>query len=594
MNHIRNFSIIAHIDHGKSTCADRLLEIGGLVDKDDKVTQVLDNMELEKERGITIKSQNATFDYVLDGENYTLNLIDTPGHIDFNYEVSRSLKACEGVILLVDCTQGVQAQTLGNYNLAAENKLEVVAAINKVDLPIAEIDKTLAEIEEAFIIPKEEVLQISAKSGLGVEELLHAVIKQIPPPTGDPGKPLKALIFDSQYDTYRGAVIKARVFDGELKAGDQIIMMSTGQKYDVTEVGIFQIKMQKKEKLSAGEVGYVIAGIKDISDTKIGDTITHAFRSCDEALPGFKDVKPTVFAGIYPVSAEEYELLSDALQKLKLNDDSLTFRPDNSVALGFGYRCGFLGLLHMDIIQERLRREFNINIISTAPNVVYRITPQNKESYEIHNPSEFPDDKLDKTEEPYIRATIISPSDYIGNIMKLIDEYRGIFLETTYLHPTIVKITSELPFSEIVYDFNDRLKSHSRGYASFDYDLIGYKESHLSRIDILVNTSVVDALSLIVHRDKAYEKGKVVVEKLRKAIPRQMFDVPIQAAVGGKIIARETIKALRKDVLAKCYGGDISRKRKLLEKQKEGKKRMKKVGSVDIPQEAFLSILERE
>ena len=595
MDHIRNFSIIAHIDHGKSTLADRFLELGGLIRPGTVVNQVLDTMDLERERGITIKSQTATFPYVWQGKQYLLNLIDTPGHIDFNYEVSRSLKACEGVVLLVDATQGVQAQTLGNFNLAMENKLEVVAAVNKIDMAIAEVDKTLAEIEEAFAIPREEVVLLSAKTGKGVPELIERIINKVPAPKGDLLAPLKGLIYDSFYDSYRGAVMKVRVFDGSISRDDWIRMFSSNKKYEVGEVGIFQIQPVKIPRLSAGEVGFIVAGIKDLSDTKVGDTVTLDTRPCETALPGFKDIKPTVFAGLYPADSEQYEILSDAMQKLKLNDDSLVYRPDNSPALGFGYRCGFLGLLHLDIIKERLRREFGLSIISTAPNVVYRVTSQEGKQTEIKNPSEFPIDvKIEKTEEPFIRTIIITPSEYVGNIMKIIDEYRGKFIDTTYLHPTIVKLTAELPFAEIVYDFNDKLKSVSRGYASFDYDLIGFRESELVRIDILVHEKPVDALSLIVHKDNAYHRGRSLVEKLRRAIPRHLFDIPVQAAIGGKIIARETIKALRKDVTAKCYGGDISRKRKLLERQKEGKKNMKQVGSVDIPQEAFLSILERD
>jgi len=595
MNRIKNFSIIAHIDHGKSTLADRFLELGGLIEPDSKVSQVLDTMDLEKERGITIKSQNATFYYNWKGEVYTLNLIDTPGHIDFNYEVSRSLKACEGVILLVDATQGVQAQTLTNFNLAMENNLEIIAAVNKIDMAIADVEKTIAEIEEVFAIPREEILLVSAKTGKGVKDLLETVIQKIPSPKGDPESPFKALIFDSHYDSYRGAVMKIRVIDGKIKPGQKISFFSHSKIYEVSEVGIFQLKMIPQKELSAGDVGYIIAGIKNISDTKIGDTVTCVDNPCLEPLPGFREIKPTVFAGLYPVNADEYEKLSDAIQKLKLNDDSLFFRPDNSPALGFGFRCGFLGLLHLDIITERLKREFGIEIISTAPNVVYRVTVQNHPPVEIHNPSEFPSGvKIISTEEPFIKTVIIVPAEFVGNVMKLIDDYRGVFVSTVYLHPTVVKLTAEMPFAEIVYDFNDKLKSVSKGYASFDYEFIGYRESDLVRIDLLVNGKPVDALSLITHKTQAMHKARTLVEKLRKVIPRQLFDIAVQAAVGGKVIARETIKALKKDVLAKCYGGDITRKRKLLEKQKEGKKKMKKIGSVDIPQEAFMSILKRD
>ena len=595
MNNIRNFSIIAHIDHGKSTLADRFLEIGKILDSRKKVDQILDTMEIEKERGITIKSQNATFHYTYNDQDFILNLIDTPGHIDFNYEVSRSLQACEGVILLIDATQGIQAQTLGNFQLALANNLEIIAAINKVDLPVAEVEKTLLEIEETFAIPREEVVSVSAKTGLGVESLLQAVIDRIPPPKGDPKLPLKASIIDSYYDSFRGVIIKTRIVDGVVKAGDELLLMATGKKYVALEVGIFKIQMQKKEQLSAGDVGYIIAGVKDIADTKVGDTITFAHGGCNEPLPGFKEIKPVVFAGLYPVHSDEYELLTDSMKKLKLNDDALVFTPDNSAALGFGFRCGFLGLLHLEIVQERLSREFNIEIISTAPNVVYKVTTDSGKEMEIHNPTEFPTDvKLVKTEEPFITATIIVPTEFMGNIMKLISEYRGEFVDTVYIHTTIVKMTAYLPFSEVVYNFNDKLKSMSKGYASFDYEFMGYRESKLVRIDILVNNKLVDALSIIAHKEKAAAKGRLLVERLRKVIPRQMFDVPIQSAIGGKIIARETIKAMRKNVLAKCYGGDITRKRKLLEKQKEGKKRMKRVGNVEIPQEAFLSVLEKD
>ncbi len=592
ISQIRNFSIIAHIDHGKSTLADRLLEITNIKSKDGE-DLVLDNMELERERGITIKSQTARMYYQYNGKDYILNLIDTPGHIDFNYEVSRSLAACEGAVLLIDATQGIEAQTIVNYNIALDDKLEIIAVINKIDLPSAEVDKVLEEIENVLLIPKEEVLKISAKTGEGVVSLIERIIEKVPSPKGRADAPFKSLIFDSYYDSFRGVVVKVRVYDGEVRAGDKIVLMSSGHTYEVSEVGYYQIEHKKADVLSAGDVGYIIANIKNISDINIGDTISNANNIASEVLHGFREIKPMVFAGIYPVEGNRYEELKKAIDKLKLNDAALTYVPDNSTALGLGFRCGFLGLLHLEIVQERLEREFNVDLVVTAPNVTYRIYLQNNKSFNITNPAEFPvGEKILKVEEPVVKSLIITPSEYIGNIMKLMKEYRGVYIKTEYIHSTRVELVYEIPFSEIIFNFFDKLKSVTRGFASFDYEMIGFRESKLVKVDIMVHKKVVDALSIITHKDKAYYQARQVVSRLREVIPRQLFEVAIQAAIGSKVIARETIPPLRKDVIAKCYGGDITRKRKLLEKQKAGKKRMKRIGNVDIPQEAFLSILK--
>jgi GTP-binding protein LepA len=593
--HIRNFSIIAHIDHGKSTLADRILEITHTITTREMEEQLLDNMDIERERGITIKARAVTIHYTAqDGETYQLNLIDTPGHVDFNYEVSRSLAACEGAILVVDASQGIEAQTLANTYLAIEHNLEVVPVINKIDLPSADPDAVCHEIEDVIGIPAMDAPRISAKTGANIEAVLEAVVNQIPPPSGDEDAPLKALIFDSYYDSYKGVVVYIRVKEGTVKVGDTIQMMSTGVTYTVVEVGYMGPKnLVPCKELSAGEVGYIAASIKDIGDTRVGDTITNAERPATEPLAGYKHVNPMVFSGIYPADGAKYGDLREALEKLQLNDASLTFEPETSLALGFGFRCGFLGLLHMEIIQERLEREFNLDLITTAPSVVYRITMTNGEVRMIDNPTNYPDAALIATaEEPMVKANILSPTEYVGNIMELCQDRRGIFKDMTYLDPTRVELHYDLPLNEIVYDFFDALKSRTKGYASFDYELKGFAPSKLVKLDILLNGEIVDALSFIVHADKAYQRGRRIAEKLKENIPRQLFEVPIQAAIGGKIIARETVKALRKDVLAKCYGGDITRKKKLLEKQKEGKKRMRSLGSVEVPQEAFMSVLK--
>ncbi len=593
IQNIRNFSIIAHIDHGKSTLSDRFLELTGLKKKN-SADLILDNMDLEKERGITIKSQTARMRFkAADGNEYILNLIDTPGHMDFNYEVSRSLAACEGALLLIDATQGIEAQTIVNYNLALDNNLVIIGVINKIDLPSAEVDRILKEIENVLIIPKEEIYQTSAKTGRGAQELLQAIVDIIPHPKGDINAPLKALIIDSYYDAFRGVILKTRIFDGEIKAGEKILFISTGHTYEVGEVGIYRIEHNKTDKLSAGEVGYIIAGIKKISDVNIGDTITNANKPAKEQLPGFKEMKPMVFAGIFPIDSEKYEDLKVAIEKLKLNDAALISTPYNSPALGFGFRCGFLGLLHLEIVQERIEREFGIEIIATAPNVSYRIYLQAGEFIEITNPADFPEkQKIFKTEEPFVKAIIIVPNEFVGNVMKLIQESRGIYKSTEYLDTTRVELIYEIPFAEIIFDFVDRLKSVTKGYASFDYEFIGFRESKLVKINIFVHKKIVDALSLIAHKEKAYYKARKIVSKLREVIPKQLFEVAIQASIGSKVIARETVSAIRKDVTSKCYGGDITRKRKLLEKQKKGKKRMKMIGTVEVPQEAFLSILK--
>jgi GTP-binding protein LepA len=592
--HIRNFCIIAHIDHGKSTLADRLLEVTGTLSKDQIVAQTLDSMDLERERGITIKMHAITMNYIApDGQHYILNLIDTPGHVDFSYEVSRSLAACEGALLVVDATQGIQAQTVSNLYLALENDLEIIPIINKIDLPSAQIESVKHQIHEILGIDDSEVLLASAKAGLGIQEILSTAASRIPPPTGDIQKPLRALIFDSVFNSYRGAIAYIRVVDGEIRPGMKIKFFSTGREFEVAEVGILRLNQIKRPRLTAGEVGYVIAGVKEVSDTKVGDTITDAIRPSAEPLPGYRDVKPMVFSGLFPAVAENYEELRDALERLKLNDASLFYEPESSQALGFGFRCGFLGMLHMEIVQERLEREYQLNLVSTVPNVEFQVYKKNGDLVTVDNPANLPHaGDIDKIEEPYISATILVPTEYIGNIMMLTQERRGIYLNTHYLDPTLAELHYELPLMEVIFDFYDKLKSLSRGYASLDYQFLGYRKGNMVRLDILLNGERVDALSVIVHRDKAYDWGRRVCGKLKELIPRQLFQVAIQASIGSKIIARETIAAMRKNVTSKCYGGDITRKRKLLEKQKEGKKRMKQLGQVEVPQEAFLAVLK--
>lgn len=592
--HIRNFSIVAHIDHGKSTLADRLLEATGTLTQREMEEQILDNMEIERERGITIKSQAARLIYRRpDGEEYILNLIDTPGHVDFTYEVSRSLAACEGAVLVVDATQGVQAQTLANCYLALNNDLEIAPVINKVDLQSARPEEVKQEIEDIIGIEAEDAPMISAKTGLNIQGVLETVVEKIPAPNGDEDAPLKALIFDSYYDSYKGVVSYVRIFDGTIKPGTKIKLMATNKVYEVTEVGVFTPKILPIGELRAGDVGYIAASIKNVRDARVGDTITEADRPVAEALPGYKPAVPMVYSGIYPVDGAKYQELKDALEKLQINDAALSFEPETSVALGFGFRCGFLGLLHMEIIQERIEREFNLDIITTAPSVIYKVIKTNGEVIELTNPTNLPEaTEIEYMEEPVVKASIIAPSDYVGAVMELCQERRGTFIDMQYLEETRVSINYDIPLNEIVYDFFDTLKSRTRGYASLDYEFKGYTQTELVKLDIMLNGDVVDALSMIVPREKAYEKGRGIAEKLKEIIPRQMFEVPIQAAVGSKIIARETVKAMRKDVLAKCYGGDISRKKKLLEKQKEGKKRMRQVGSVEIPQEAFMAVLK--
>ncbi len=591
---IRNFSIIAHIDHGKSTLADRILEYTGALTSREMQEQVLDQMDLERERGITIKLTAVRLSYKADdGEEYVLNLIDTPGHVDFTYEVSRSLAACEGALLVVDAAQGIEAQTLANVYLALDNNLEILPVINKIDLPSAEPERVKQEIEEVIGLDGSDAVLASAKAGIGIKEILEQVVAKVPPPSGDPDKPLKALIFDSHYDAYKGVVVYVRIMDGSVRPGSQIKMFSTGKTFEVIEVGVFRPRMTTVDELHVGDVGFIVAGIKNVKDTRVGDTITDAKNPTPEPLPGYRRINPMVFCGMYPIESSDYEDLREALEKLALNDASLRFEPETSSALGFGFRCGFLGLLHMEIIQERIEREFNVPILTTAPSVVYRVTLTNGEVREIENPSLYPEQgKIDYVEEPYVKASIIVPNDYVGAIMELCQGKRGEFVNMEYLDTNRVTLTYEIPLSEIVYDFFDQLKSSTRGYASFDYELVGYKRSNLVKMDILLNGEQVDALSFIVHRDRAYHRGKAICEKLKDLIPRQMFEVPIQAAIGQKIISRETVKAMRKNVLAKCYGGDITRKRKLLEKQKEGKKRMKQVGSVEVPQEAFMAVLK--
>ncbi|MEW6060386.1 MAG: translation elongation factor 4 [Bacteroidota bacterium] len=597
MNNFRNFCIIAHIDHGKSTLADRLLEYTGRITKRDLVVnQVLDDMDLEQERGITIKLHAIQMEYkAKNGETYTLNLIDTPGHVDFTYEVSRSLAACEGAILVVDASQGIEAQTLSNLYMAIDAGLEIIPVLNKIDLPSAAtmIDTVLHDVMNLIGCKEEDVIKASAKAGIGIEEILEAVVTKIPPPKGDPTKPLRALIFDSKFDSYRGAIAYVRVVDGVLKEKDKIKFINKGTVAEVEETGVLYMERHRTGELMAGNVGYVIAGLKNVRDTKVGDTITTVHNGASEPLAGYKEVKPMVFSGLYPTDADDFAELRDALEKLSLNDSSLVYVPETSGALGFGFRCGFLGLLHMEIIQERLEREFNQSLITTVPNVELKVVLTNGEVVTVDNPAEMPDpSKIDHVEEPYIRAQIITPTEYIGNIMKLAMERRGIWKNTSYLDPTRADISYEFPLSEIIFDFYDKLKSLTRGYASLDYEYLDYRESDLVKLDILLNNEPVDALSTIVHRSKSYEMGKKLCSKLKELIPRQMFEVAIQAAIGSKVIARTTVSALRKNVLAKCYGGDISRKRKLLEKQKEGKKRMKQVGKVELPQEAFLAVLQ--
>lgn len=592
--HIRNFSIIAHIDHGKSTLADRLIEKCRLVNDRNKKDQMLDTMDIERERGITIKSNAITLNYTAkNGIDYTLNLIDTPGHVDFTYEVSRALSSCDGVLLIVDASQGVEAQTIANFYLALENDLEILPVINKIDMPSADIQATKDQIEKMLGLDTDMAALTSAKQGIGIDELLEKLIEQIPAPKGDVNSQLKALIFDSFYDQYLGAVIKVRIFDGKVRKDDVIRLMATGKEFTVIEVGAFRLDLEKRDSLGPGEVGYIVAGIKSVVDTKIGDTVTLAKNPAQEPLKGFKNVKSMVFSGLYPMFSDEYESLREALFKLQLNDASLLFEPDNSYALGFGFRCGYLGLLHMEIVQERLEREFDISLITTAPSVEYKIYMQNGSMITIDNPVNMPDPAyIDRIEEPYVRASIVTPNSYVGNIMQLVTDSRGIHKNMEYITTDRVQLTYELPLSEIVFNFYDKLKSISRGYASFDYDPIDFRPSEMVKVDILVNAEPVDALSFIVHKDKARFRGKEIIEKLKDIIPKHQFKIPLQAAIGANIIARENISAVRKDVTAKCYGGDISRKRKLLEKQKEGKKRMKLIGSVEIPQEAFLTILK--
>ena len=591
---IRNFSIIAHIDHGKSTLSDRILEQTGAVSERDMRAQLLDSMDIERERGITIKSQAVRVMYTADdGETYEFNLIDTPGHVDFTYEVSRSLAACDGAVLVVDATQGVEAQTVANAIMAMNANLEIVPLINKIDLPSAEPERVKAEIEDGLAIPAEDAVLCSAKTGVGVHDLLEAVVYNIPAPQGNGDAPLRALIFDSYFDPYRGVIAFVRIVDGSVRKGDQIIMMATGTNALVEEVGARTPKEQPLDSLNYGDVGYIVTGLKDVSEVKVGDTITLKSKPADKALPGYRDVKPMVFTGLYPIDSDQYEQLKDALEKLSLNDPALIWEAETSHALGFGFRVGFLGLLHMEVIEERLEREFGLNLLCTAPSVEYHVFKTNKEMISLHSPQEMPDPaEIDHVEEPYLKAKILVPPDYVGAVMDLTVSRRGTFVTMNYLSQNTVEMVWEIPLSELIMDYFDKLKSSTRGYASLDYEFDGYKPSQLVKLDILLSGKPVDALSFIIHKDKAYERGKVLAQKLKDIIPRQMFEVPIQAAVGGRILARETVKAKRKDVLAKCYGGDISRKRKLLEKQKEGKKRMKSIGNVDVPQEAFMAILK--
>jgi GTP-binding protein LepA len=592
-NRVRNFCIIAHIDHGKSTLADRLLERTNALSERDMTDQVLDSMDIERERGITIKLRAVRIEYrARDGEIYTLNLIDTPGHVDFSYEVSRSLAACEGALLVIDASQGIEAQTLANLYLALEHDLEIIPVINKIDLPGANPESVCRELEESVGIDASDAPFVSAKTGEGIEGVFEAIITRIPPPEGDASQPLRALIFDSHFDPYRGAIAYVRVVDGTVRIGTHIQMMATGRTFQVTEMGIFRPHMTPIDELKAGDVGCVIAQMKDLRDTRVGDTITEAERPAAAALPGYRKAVPMVFCGLYPVINEEYTALREALEKLQLNDASLIFEPETSMALGFGYRCGFLGLLHMEIMQERLEREFDLDLIATAPSVVYKVYRSDSQVLSIDNPAYYPDPTtIEKVEEPFVRAAIVAPRDFVGPIMELCQNRRGQYVTMEYITPERARLEYELPLAEILMDFFDKLKSRSKGYASLDYELIGYRESELVKLDVLLNGEPVDALSCIVHRDKAYERARQLTERLKEVIPRQMFEVPIQASIGNKVIARETVRALRKDVLAKCYGGDVSRKRKLLEKQKEGKRRMKQLGTVEVPQEAFLAVL---
>ncbi|EAE6885743.1 elongation factor 4 [Listeria monocytogenes] len=593
---IRNFSIIAHIDHGKSTLADRILEQTGALTHREMKNQLLDSMDLERERGITIKLNAVQLKYkAKDGETYIFHLIDTPGHVDFTYEVSRSLAACEGAILVVDAAQGIEAQTLANVYLALDNDLEILPVINKIDLPAADPERVREEIEDVIGLDASDAVLASAKSGIGIEDILEQIVEKVPEPSGDVNKPLKALIFDSVFDAYRGVIANIRIMDGVVKTGDRIKMMSNGKEFEVTEVGVFSPKATPRDELLVGDVGYLTAAIKNVGDTRVGDTITLANNPAEEALDGYRKLNPMVYCGLYPIDSSKYNDLRDALEKLELNDSALQFEAETSQALGFGFRCGFLGLLHMEIIQERIEREFNIDLITTAPSVIYHVNLTDGSNIVVDNPAEMPEPGvIESVEEPYVKATVMVPNDYVGAVMELAQNKRGNFITMEYLDDIRVSIVYEIPLSEIVYDFFDQLKSSTKGYASFDYELIGYKTSKLVKMDILLNAEKVDALSFIVHRDFAYERGKIIVEKLKELIPRQQFEVPIQAAIATKIVSRSTIKALRKNVLAKCYGGDVSRKRKLLEKQKEGKKRMKQIGSVEVPQEAFMAILKMD
>ena len=593
-SHIRNFSIIAHIDHGKSTVADRILEQTNTVAHRDMEAQLLDSMDIERERGITIKSQAVRVEYMADnGERYQFNLIDTPGHVDFTYEVSRSLAACEGAVLVVDATQGVEAQTVSNALLAMNAGLEILPAINKIDLPSSDVERTKTEIEEGLAIPCDDAVSVSGKTGDGIHELLETIVSDIPAPVGDPDAPLKALIFDSYFDPYRGVVALVRIVDGALRGHQRVRLMSSGLVFETEEVGVRRPAETPLPDLGVGEVGYMVTGLKDPLDVRVGDTVTDAAHPADEALPGYREVKPMVYAGLFPIDTEDFENLRDALDKLRLNDPAVVYTPETSVALGFGFRVGFLGLLHMEVVKERLEREFNLDLIATAPSVEYNVYLTNREMLEITSPQDMPEpSRIDRIEEPYLTVKVLVPPDYVGAVMDLTIDHRGTFLNMVYLSPTTVEMHWEMPLSELIMDYFDQLKSRTRGYASLDYEYKGYQASNLQKLDILLSGETIDALSFIVHTDKAYTRGRVLCEKLKEIIPRQQFEVPIQAAVGGRIIARETVRALRKDVLAKCYGGDISRKRKLLEKQKEGKKRMKAIGSVDVPQEAFMAILK--
>ena len=595
LSHVRNFCIIAHIDHGKSTLADRILEMTGVFERREMVEQMLDSMELERERGITIKSKAVHMQYTAkDGQTYALNLIDTPGHVDFSYEVSRALAACEGALLVVDATQGIEAQTLANVYMALEHDLEIIPVINKIDLPSAQTEEVKAEIEEVIGLDASMAPAVSAKTGVNVGEVLEAIVKHVPPPTGDDTKPLQALIFDAYYDNYRGAICFVRVMQGTVKAGMRMRMMASKAEFDIVEVGTFSPGYRPCSALQAGDVGYISASIKDISDTRVGDTITDAARPASAPLPGYRQVTPMVFCGIYPADGNDYDALKDALEKLRMNDASLSFEPETSVALGYGFRCGFLGLLHMDIISQRLEREFDLNLITTAPSVIYNVYKTDGEMIAIDNPTNLPDISLiDHMEEPYVLATLYTPQEYVGTLMELSKEKRGTFLDMQY-EGGRVKLTYDIPLNEVIYDYFDQIKSRSRGYASFDYELKDYVQSDLVKLDILLNGDICDAFTIIVHRDKSYQRGRSIAKKLIDVIPRQQFEIPIQAAIGGKVIARETVRALRKDVLAKCYGGDITRKKKLLEKQKEGKKRMRQFGSVEVPSEAFIAVLKMD